>query len=246
MILLLNSKSLENKRQRRTKQRIPQKKGNVNDKTSQGNFLQPNEKGMPTDLEAEVLNEIDDAMVATVVSQLGGIQAGRVTTKGERSSYFYIGKQDVDYEKTFAKLLTDYPDYIFAYGSLEDPEWKCYLDFLYPAPIQLRSIMNGWVVRRLVKLGDSLTAPRPVAHWIYFRTQQDREAYWNVVNAKGFELVDMATDEDNSSEYPFSLWITRDDKVDLESIDECVLPLWELASEHKGKYDGWETGVAST
>jgi len=37
----------------------------------------------------------------------------------------------------------------------------------------------------------------------------------------------------------------REDKVDYDSVDEYVLPLWSLAVEHDGNYDGWETGIVT-
>jgi len=33
------------------------------------------------------------------------------------------------------------------------------------------------------------------------------------------------------------------DKVNLESVDEYVLSLWQFAEECNGDYDGWETSV---
>jgi len=207
------------------------------------NIRQPNEKGMPTNQEADVLDEIENALVAAMESQFGGVYPGRVTVEGERWFHFYISTPTAGYEQTLAEVMANYPDYTFACRVAEDPEWKNYFKFLFPDPAQLQSMLNRRVVHELMKQGDQLTVPRPVAHWIYFKTQKDREAYWNVVKPKGFELVDMTTDEENSSEYPHSLWITRNDKVDYESIDECVLPLWALADEHNGNYDGWEAGL---
>jgi regulator of RNase E activity RraB len=114
---------------------------------------------------------------------------------------------------------------------------------MYPEPVQLQSMQNRRVVYQLAQHGDPLTVPRPVEHWIYFKTERDRETYWNRVNAKGFELTEMTTDAENGGECPYLLRITREDMVDYDSIDECVLPLWGLATELNGNYDGWETGI---
>jgi len=214
------------------------------------NILQPDDNGMPDDQEAAVLNEMEDALVTAVASQFDGIYPGRVTVEGERSFYFYIGNRiagrstdTADYDKTLARVMADYPDYKYECRLQEDPEWKNYLEFMYPVPVQLQSMQNRRVVYQLMQHGDQLTVPRPVEHWILFKTQYDREAYWNAVNAMGFELLEMATDKENEEGYPFALHITRDDKVDYDSIDACVLPLWGLAEEHNGNYDGWETGI---
>jgi uncharacterized protein (TIGR01619 family) len=209
-------------------------------------ILQPDQNGLPGEQESTVLNEMEDMLVTVMASQFGGIYPGRVTVEGERSFYFYLGTKSSGYEKTLARVMADFPEYAFECRLQEDPEWKNYLDFLYPEPVQLQSMQNRRVVYQLMQHGDSLTVPRPVEHWIYFKTKRDREAWWNKVNDMGFELLEMSTvdeDDEHAPEYPYSLHITRDDKVDYDSIDECVLPLWGLAAEHNGNYDGWETGV---
>ena len=219
------------------------------------NILQPDDNGMPGAQEAAVLNEMEDSLVTTMASQFNGIYSGRVTiskgalrsatgvTEAERSFYFYLGKKVSGYEKALARVMADYPDYKYESLLWKDPEWENYLEFMFPEPVQLQSMQNRRVVYQLSQHGDLLTVPRPVEHWMNFKTQYDREAYWNAVNAKGFELLEMVTDKENEEGYPFSLHITRDDKVDYDSIDECVLPLWGLAKEHNGNYDGWETGI---
>ena len=191
-------------------------------------------------------------------------RALRPATESERSFYFYLGKKTSGDEElrgallaTLARVMADFPEYKYECRLQEDPEWKNYLEFMYPEPVQLQSMQNRRVVYQLMQHGDRLTVPRPVEHWIDFKTTQDREAYWNRVNAMGFELLEMSMveaddDEDDEElrvtllppgEYPYSLHITRDDKVDYDSIDACVLPLWGLASEYDGNYDGWETGI---
>ena len=209
------------------------------------NILQPDDNGMLDDQEAAVLNEMEDALVTTMASQFDGVYPGRVTIEGERSFYFYLGQKTAGYEEAFARVMADFPDYKYECRLQEDPKWENYLEFMFPEPVQLQSMQNRRVVYQLAQHGDQLTVPRTVEHWINFKTQYDREAYWNAVNAMGFELLEMATDEENDEGYSYSLHITRDDKVDYDSIDECVLPLWGLAKEYNGNYDGWETGIVS-
>jgi regulator of RNase E activity RraB len=141
--------------------------------------------------------------------------------------------------------MAGFPDYEFTCSLKEDPNWEGYFNSLFPEPVQLRSLQNRWVLHELSDHGDLLTVPRPVAHWIYFKTRHDRDAYWNKVNANGFELVAMETIESEAEgdEYPYMLHITRVDDVGFDCIDECVLPLWELAIEYNGNYDGWETAL---
>jgi regulator of RNase E activity RraB len=105
-----------------------------------------------------------------------------------------------------------------------------------------RSIQNRRVVDQLEKGGDKLTKAREVDHWLYFKTEKDRETFLLKIKTEGFSIVDK--DFDNSlGTLPYRLHIKRVDKVDLESVDIYVIHLWELATECNGDYDGWETSV---
>ncbi len=208
-------------------------------------IMRPDENGMPVDNESSTLNNIEDSLVTVMASKFGGLYAGRVTIEGVRTFFFYIGEKTAGYDKTLIAAMADFPDYAFDYDLQEDPAWECYLDFLSPEPVQYQSMQNRRVVMQLMKHGDPLTVPRPVEHWIRFKTEHDREAYWNAVNEKGFELTEMSRFEAGETDYPYTLRIVREDKVDYDSVDEYVLPLWALAAEHDGDYDGWETGIVN-
>ena len=205
-------------------------------------ILRPGEDGLPDKSESQTLNDIEDALATTMASKFGGLYAGRVTMEGVRTFFFYLGAKTTGYDKAVAGAMAVFPDYAFDHLLQEDPEWDCYLNFLYPEPVQFQSMQNRRVVFQLSQHGDPLTAARPVEHWIHFKTESGREAYWNVINAQGFELVEMSKYEEED-EYPYRLRIVREDKVDYDSVDEYVLPLWSLAIEHDGDYDGWETSI---
>ena len=214
-------------------------------------ILQPDENGMPNESESATLNEIEDALVTAMASKFGGMYAGRVTIEGVRTFFFYLGEKTAGYDKTFAAAMAAFPQYAFDYDLQDDPDWECYSDFLFPEPVQYQSLQNRRVVFQLSQHGDPLTARRPVEHWIHFKTEHDREAYWNAVNENGFELVEMSRyesedDGEEETEYPYTLHIVRDDMVDYDSVDEYVLPLWALAAEHDGTYDGWETQIVKS
>ena len=204
----------------------------------------PNADGMPDEDEAATLNDLEDALATAMASKFDGIYAGRVTIEGVRTFFFYLGAKTAGYEKTLAAAMADFPDYAFDHLLQADPDWECYFDFLSPEPVQYQSMQNRRVVFQLAQHGDPLTAARPVEHWIYFKTESGREAYWNAVNGNGFELVEMSR-QDDETEFPYALRIVREDKVDYDSVDEYALPLWSLAAEHDGSYDGWETVIVT-
>ena len=55
--------------------------------------------------------------------------------------------------------------------------------------------------------------------------------------------VENAGKEIGVNDRPYTLQISRIDKVDYNSIDKVTLYLWELAVKYSAKYDGWETFV---
>lgn len=99
---------------------------------------------------------------------------------------------------------------------------------------------NLKVINSLKNEGDNLTASREVFHWIYFKSESEKNMYLKEVIIQGFSLVSSNKIEDK---LPYQLQIKRIDKVDENSVNEYVIYLWKKAIEHNGDYDGWETSV---
>lgn len=201
----------------------------------------PREDGLSSNEESNELYKIEDALVDKLKDKFKSIYVGRVTTTGNRDLYFYFGDTTL-YDKVISDVMINFPKYHFEFGSKEDKTWSGYLDFLYPNPRKFQSIQNRRVVDQLEKGGDKLTKAREVDHWLYFKTEKDRETFISKIKTEGFSIVDKDFDKSLGA-LPFRLHIKRVDKVDLESVDIYVIHLWELATECNGDYDGWETSV---
>jgi uncharacterized protein (TIGR01619 family) len=198
------------------------------------NIRNPNEDGVVTNEESEMLYTLEDDIENNITNQHNAIYVGRLTSDGKRVLYFYFGDTS-DYDKTVTQAMLKYPNYEFDIGSKEDAEWDGYLNFLYPLPIQYQTIMNDRVIRGLEQDGDNLTKERMVDHFIIFKTENDRENYISKIKKENFEVIDSYQNEEEG----YVLHIGRVDKVDYQSVDDYVLYLWELASKHNGSYDGW-------
>ncbi|MFV0145535.1 ribonuclease E inhibitor RraB [Empedobacter falsenii] len=83
--------------------------------------------------------------------------------------------------------------------------------------------------------------PREVFHWIYFKNDENRQKFIEIVKKENFEIIQ--TQYNNENDFPYVLQIKRVDKVGYSDIDEYTLYLWNLAKENNGEYDGWETSV---
>jgi uncharacterized protein (TIGR01619 family) len=201
----------------------------------------PSEDGLSSQEESAILGEIEDVLVDKIISKHNSIFVGRLTSAGYRDFYFYFGDTTL-YDKSISEVMVAYPKYQFDFGAKEDKEWSGYFDFLYPLPQQIRCIQNRRVIDQLEKAGDNLTKSREVFHWIYFKTDSDREKFIEKIKNDNFTIVDKGSDK-SWGEFSYSLQIKRVDKVDQNSVDAYVIYLWKLAEEVGGVYDGWETSI---
>lgn len=207
----------------------------------------PREDGLSSEDELEKLTEIEDRLEKFFSSSHNSIYAGRLTSNNHRDFYFYFG-DITQYDKTISEAMVAFPTYTYDFGSKEDKDWKSYFEFIYPNPRQFQGIQNRKVVDHLEENGDLLIKERQVDHWIYFEKEKDREKFLRKIEYDGFQIINQEfypnkTESPNSFDFQYSLQIARIDKVDIDSVNEYVLNLWELAGECNGNYDGWETSV---
>ncbi|MCB0851847.1 MAG: DUF695 domain-containing protein [Bacteroidetes bacterium] len=207
------------------------------------NLKQPNEYGLSSQGEAEILYVIEDQLAEHLDHSLRGVYAGRSTTNNQRVFYFYCDSS-IDYKNIVDEVMEGFSDYECSSLAQKDPEWTFYSQFLYPSKIEYQSILNRRVLENLTRYGDTLQQEREVEHFIYFPGAEEREHFVNKVKPEGFEVVDLNFDHSQAG-FPFGLVISRKDKVDAKSVEETVLFLVLLATECKGEYDGWETCVVN-
>lgn len=205
------------------------------------NMNNPREDGLSSNEEFDTLSAIEDRLQEFINSKHCSIYAGRLTTDGRRDFYFYMGDTTL-YDKTISESMVAFPNYTFDFGIKEDNHWEQYLNFMYPNPRQFQSIQNRRVVDNLEENGDLLIKERQVDHWIYFNTKEDRESFLSKIKDEGFKINNQDFDSE-SSDRLYSLHIARVDKVDIDSVNDYILNLWELAKGCNGDYDGWETSV---
>lgn len=205
-------------------------------------FRQPRDNGLSSSQEGVMLHEIEDALTKAVKESTKAELVGRITTSGRREFYFYGAVPD-RFEKTVASTLKSFPDYEFDTGSKEDADWSQYLNVLYPSPEEHQRIKNLHVIEALEKQGDSLKKPRPVSHWAYFKSLQDRNKFIAKVVSIGFKVTDQSESDKSEAEHTYGVTLERIDPVDWDSINKTTLELFRLVQEVSGDYDGWETCI---
>jgi len=200
----------------------------------------PAEDGLSSNGETAQLNRIEDGLIEKLVEQDAAIYAGRIKSGGKMVSYFYSEKTS-ELESAVSQETAKYPDYRFEHEFTVEKDWQSYFERLYPSPFEMRVIQNGRVIENLERHGDKLEKERLVEHWIYFNSEIDRENFLGAIRDRGFEVT--GKDLTLLGESPFSLQLSRIDRVDYESVNEYVLYLWGKVQEFNGDYDGWETFI---
>jgi regulator of RNase E activity RraB len=196
--------------------------------------------GMPAENQLKKLNMAEDELAAMFTDKFQAIYTGRFTKDGKRDFYFY-SNDTLNYRIAIAQTLNPMGISWMAKAQA-DTGFSNYFNVLYPTDKQLESIKNRRAVDNLKEKGDVLTAPRKINHFIFFKTEKDRKDYAFTVQDNGF-TVENAGKEMGVIARPYTLEISRIDKVDYNSIDKVTLYLWELALKYSAKYDGWETFV---
>jgi regulator of RNase E activity RraB len=205
-------------------------------------FNRPRKDGLSSAEEFPLLKEIEDALCKALTRKMSAVAVGRITTSGRREFYFYAPVSE-GLDKLAARTMSQFQDYRFDCGSQHDPAWNQYLDVLYPSGENMQRIWNRGVVEALEREGDQPDVPRPVEHWIYFKTESARSSYAEKARALGFDVKENWLDAQRDSERPFAIRLSRDERMHLNAIDEVTLSLWRLAKDFGGDYDGWETQV---
>jgi hypothetical protein len=92
------------------------------------------------------------------------------------------------------------------------------------------------VLEVLEQKGDALKAPREILHWIYFRTKNDRDAFWDAIRPLEYRMQSQPDDPERA--FPFGLCIVRFQSVKQDDVDEAVIELFRRAKGFHGNYDG--------
>lgn len=197
---------------------------------------QQDDRGMPIDAEFARLDAIEDALVAAMPGAVA-VQVGRVTTDGFRYFHFYTSLDEAAVELINAQLSRQFSVEICLLHE-HDPEHKVYWEELYPTTDDWRVIEDRRVQDALKKAGDDLQQPRPVQHWAYFKSAQQRDRFIAELGTP-FERVKPYT-ADNGE---FAVTLFHHGLPDFYSMNPHTLHLDRLARQLDGSYDGWETQV---
>lgn len=204
-------------------------------------MLDPGPHGLGESEDAGKLQDLEERICAKAGDR-GLFFVGRIRWNGTWLLRFFgpPGKAD-ELQAITRKAVGKKPVRKFDVDFTTDPEWSHYYDFLCPDDERMQWIQDRRVVESLMERGDPLKRPRRVDHWVYFEVAGKRDAFVRAATDAGFALE--SAHEDATSERRYCAQIHRVDAVELEEIHDVVMSLIELALDHDGEYDGWETSV---
>lgn len=204
-------------------------------------FKDCNPDGFPTKEEFDNLYKIADSVKDIISNSTSSLAVGTFTYQCERLDYYYVRDTNGLSTKLSKLYSRSFPAYSSYTNIKEDRSWDGYLQFLYPNEETYEYMSNQKVVLKLMEAGDNVEKARQVDHWLYFKTESDRDCILPYLQQNHFKTKEKETNKD--LDYPFQLRISRVDKAALETITRITLELRKQAKKCNGNYDGWEAPV---
>lgn len=205
-------------------------------------ILNADENGFPGEVEQVQLDELEEQLIALIDANYSGVYVGRVTLGGSRIFYAYAAT-GLGFETHITAAMKEFEDYEWSVDVEEDAEWSCYVESLLPDKYDVQTMKNQQVIQELMEHGDQLETPREVLHWAYFPDTDSRQAFIDRVKEGGME-VDGLTEPDEEAD-AYGVTVKLDHALDGEFLDDLTCGLLDIAEEHGGEYDGWESPVVS-
>lgn len=118
-----------------------------------------------------------------------------------------------------------------------DKKWVYYQDSLFPKQLSNDFFINHELLSHLFYQGDDFTKPQKIEHWIYFKREKRRQKFINKIQVLNFKVDSLSVKKGDYR--PYELKISREDKLDPNSISVLTSMLKNLSNSMYGTYDGW-------
>jgi regulator of RNase E activity RraB len=200
----------------------------------------PRPDGLTTNAEAAALGKLEDALVRALDAHCGALFVGRMTWNGVRDLFFYAENETgLEFALGDAMQGLSTPRRVMS-RKQKDPEWRHYLDVLYPGPLEWQWMQDRRVVEKLAESGDKGAIARPIDHHARFEQRDAAEAWARAVREMGFEV---AIERREGGAEAWNAHAVREDPAELAHVHDIAVRLFGLAEENGGHYDGWGCSV---
>jgi hypothetical protein len=197
-------------------------------------MLEAEADGLRSETEMEDLDVLQTKLTERLSRAAGADCVGFYDLRGVTTFVFYAKKKIDAAEATLA--IADTHPYEADVLVDDDPEWRFYIDALFPDAYALQGIWNRLIVDELESHGDHLYEPRDVDHVATFPSYAVAQKAAKQLAAAHFTIDGIGdADEEDRFEVAFhrseTLEEGKPDRFSAEILD-VVLPL-------DGEYDGW-------
>ena len=188
----------------------------------------------------KLMTEIEDDLLKEFSNESAIIFVGTITNSEMKSLFFY--SKDNDTAITMLdNLVSLHREVSYKITEDDDSNWELYKEFLYPNDLEMQMVKDGVVFESLRKHGDNLSSPREIRHWAYFKTNDDREKFSDIITKEGFTVANKS--EVEGQEFMYGIQFCRINNADFNSIIDVTVTLFNAAKDCNGEYDGWESPV---
>lgn len=202
-------------------------------------MLEPEPDGLRSEGEMEDLDTLQTKMTERLARAAGAICVGFYDLRGIATFVFYAKKKVSAAEATV--IVADTHPYESDVQVDDDPEWRFYIDALFPDAYALQGIWNRLIVDELEEHGDQLHEPRDVDHVVTFPSEAAAKKAEKKLLAAHFTIDGLA---DADEEGRFELAFHRSETLEEGKPDRFSAEILDIVLPLDGEYDGWGAPVA--
>jgi hypothetical protein len=202
-------------------------------------MLEPEPDGLRSEGEMEDLDTLQTKMTDRLAHAAGAICVGFYDLRGVATFVFYAKKKVTAAEATV--IVADTHPYESDVQVDDDPEWRFYIDALFPDAYALQGIWNRLIVDELESHGDQLHEPRDVDHVATFPSNAAAKKAEKKLLAAHFTIDGLA---DADEEGRFELAFHRSETLEEGKPDRFSAEILDIVLPLDGEYDGWGAPVA--
>ncbi|MCE2847954.1 MAG: DUF695 domain-containing protein [Chitinophagaceae bacterium] len=195
-------------------------------------------RGMPTDVEAEQLLKMEDALVTLLARQSGATLAGRFTQRGIREFYFYA-PDTLGFRKGVNQSMQPFSDHEWLSQAKKDPKWENYFTVLYPGKLDKFRIESRRNLAELSRAGLLRQGPILADYFFEFQELESIKKFLSSPSMTGFEIISLPNKPGEVNQ-AFVLVLRKKVEPDYPWIESHLVPLFNDAVKNRGVFLGWQ------
>ena len=195
----------------------------------------PTEDGLRSEDEMGTLDRVQEVITGRLQEAYAAELVGFYDLNGATTLVFYARPKMTP--AAVAKTIGDIGPYTVDVHVAPDPEWRFYIDVLFPDAYALQGIWNRALIDELESHGDTLEEPRDVDHLVTFPSRPQAEKAAKELQAAHFHLD--GVDPDDEEKGRFAVTFHRSETLEGDKANHFSAEILDIVLPHDGEYDGW-------